>query len=165
MRKWASGTSAKRFPVEKTVLENVIFSTFPEVFPSMTKFDFCNHRNGRNGGCHVTEVEISKISRETLGLGAPHVEPEHRRKTSTHARYGPAGRQRGASKGKNRGSVASYTRGDHESRARRTRSNDARRALRRARRGSDPVTQLKRRVTGWSLTCRLVSRRSGRSSL
>ena len=37
----------------------MIFSTFPDVFPLITKFDFCNRRNGRND-CHVIEVEISK---------------------------------------------------------------------------------------------------------
>ena len=40
----------------------MIFSTFPEVFPSMTNFDFRSHRNGRNG-CHIIEVEISKTTR------------------------------------------------------------------------------------------------------
>ena len=46
----------------------MIFSTFPEMFPSMKKFDFCNRRNGRNG-CHVIEVEISKKSHEDHFLG------------------------------------------------------------------------------------------------
>ena len=43
----------------------MVFATFPEVFPSMTKFDFRNRCNGRNK-CHVIKVEISKISRVSL---------------------------------------------------------------------------------------------------
>ena len=40
----------------------MILLTFPEVFPSMTKFDFCNRRNGY----HVIEGRFSTKVEKTI---------------------------------------------------------------------------------------------------
>ena len=57
--------SAKRFPASKTTLENMVFSTFPEVFPSMTKFDFhITSVTAVMARCHIIKIDISKIYHE-----------------------------------------------------------------------------------------------------